>query len=60
MEEIQRRRSNRLCICCGASGHMISSCQYAPACCPSSAVAATTKFAEEPQLEEENTELEKE
>jgi hypothetical protein len=60
MEEIQRRRSNRLCIRCGASGHMISSCQYAPARCPSPAVAATTKFAEEPQLEEEDTELEKE
>jgi hypothetical protein len=60
MEEIQRRRSNRLCICCGASGHMISSCQYAPARCPSPAVAATTKFAEEPQLEEEDTESEKE
>jgi hypothetical protein len=60
MEEIQRRRSNRLCICCGASGHMISSCQYAPARRPSPAVAATTKFAEEPQLEEEDTESEKE
>jgi hypothetical protein len=60
MEEIQRRRSNRLCICCGASGHMISSCHYAPARRPSPAVAATTKFAEEPQLEEEDTELEKE
>jgi hypothetical protein len=39
---------------------MISSCQYAPACCPSHAVAATTKFAEESQLEEEDTESEKE
>jgi hypothetical protein len=39
---------------------MISSCQYAPARRPSPAVAATTKFAEEPQLEEEDTELEKE
>jgi hypothetical protein len=27
MEKIQRCRSNRLCICCGVSGHMISSCQ---------------------------------
>jgi hypothetical protein len=27
MEKIQRYRSNRLCICCGVSGHMISSCQ---------------------------------
>jgi hypothetical protein len=60
MEEIQRRRSNRLCICCGASGHMISSCQYAPARRPSPTVVATTKFAEEPQLEEEYTESGKE
>jgi hypothetical protein len=60
MEEIQRRRSNRLCIRCGASGHMISSCQYAPARRPSPAVVATTKLAEEPQLEEEDTESGKE
>jgi hypothetical protein len=59
MEEIQRRRSNRLCIRCGASGHMISSCQYAPARRPSPTVVATTKF-EQPQLEEEDTESGKE
>lgn len=59
-EELQRRRSNRLCIRCGASGHMISSCQYAPAHRPSTAVVATTNFAEQPQLEEEDTESGKE
>jgi hypothetical protein len=51
-EEIERRRSNRLCIRCGASGHMIRSCQYAPARRLSPAVVATTKF-EQPQLEED-------
>jgi hypothetical protein len=60
MGEIQRRKSNRLCIRCGASGHMISSCQYAPARRPSPAVVANTKFVEEPQLEEDDTESEKE
>jgi hypothetical protein len=44
MKEIQRHRSNRLCIRCGASGHMISSCQYAPARCSSPAVAATCQM----------------
>lgn len=59
-EEIQRRRSNRLCIRCGASGHIISSCQYAPARRPSPTTVATTKVVELPQLEEEVSESEKE
>jgi len=60
-EEIQRRRSNRLCIRCGASGHMISSCQYAPARRPSSNITtAITRVLEEPQLEEEELEPGKE
>lgn len=59
-EEIQRRRSNRLCIRCGASGHMISSCQYAPARRPSGNVLAATVLVEEPQLEEDDTSSEKE
>lgn len=58
--EIQRRRNHHLCIRCGASGHMISSCQYAPARRPSPTTVATTKIAEMPQLEEEDTESEKE
>lgn len=59
-QEIQRRRSNRLCIRCGASGHMISSCQYAPARRPVSNVATATALVEEPQLEEEEHVLGKE
>lgn len=52
-EEIQRRRSNRLCIRCGASGHMISACQYAPARRPSGHAVVASALLEEPQLEEE-------
>lgn len=52
-EEVQRRKSNHLCIRCGASGHMISACQYAPARRPASHVSAATAHVEEPQLEDE-------
>jgi hypothetical protein len=58
IDEIQRRRSSHLCIRCGASGHMISSCHYAPAQPPTT--IATTKVVEFPQLEEEAAESEKE
>jgi hypothetical protein len=60
-EEIQRWRSNHLYIRCGASGHMISSCQYSPAHRPSPNItSAITRTPEELQLEEEEFELGKE
>ena len=55
LEEINRRKTNRLCIRCGMSSHMIRNCPYAPARRPQPTKPvpiATTAF-EEPQLEEE-------
>jgi hypothetical protein len=61
LKEIQRWRSNCLCIHYGASGHMISSCQYSPAHRPSPNITtAIARTPEEPQLEEEEFKLGKE
>jgi hypothetical protein len=52
-EVIEQRKSNRLCIRCGASGHMINSCSVLPARRPqTNVVVATTHI--EPLLEEED------
>ena len=52
-EVIEKRKANRLCIRCGASGHMISSCPVLPARRPQTNVSASTAYVE-PLLEEDN------
>ena len=52
--EIARRRSNNLCLRCGASGHMINRCPYQPARRPSPIrVSPKINHAIEPLLEAE-------
>lgn len=56
---IEKRKANRLCIRCGASGHMISSCPVLPARRPQANVSVATASVE-PLLEEDEESIESE
>ncbi|PHH53895.1 hypothetical protein CFIMG_008092RA00001 [Ceratocystis fimbriata CBS 114723] len=49
-EVLAQRRQDRLCFRCGASGHAVSSCPYAPPVRPSENKAPVSRVTAQPPL----------
>ena len=57
-EEILRRRTEKLCLRCGASGHHVAACPYSPARNPSyrgTKTGAITRTTSGPQLKDDGS-----